>query len=837
MEVERWQKIKELFNQAAEMPVLERRRFIARSSGVDTAMRLELEKMLAFADDENDALDGNVFGAVNVDENSIAPAQIGRYKILREIGRGGMGTVYEAVYETDDFKQKVALKVIKRGMDTDAILRRFRHEQKILASLEHPNIARFLDGGMTEQGLPFYAMEFVEGEFIDDYCRKKNLSVNERLKLFRQVCSALQYAHQNLIIHRDLKSKNILVTEAGTPKLLDFGIAKVLTPETSEEIGTATQLGMMTPAYASPEQIRGERIGTASDIYSLGVILYELLTGRKPYKINSNSQVEIERAVCEVEPLRPSEAVTRRRGEGGRRREPAQMNPQSAIQNPNLLRGDLDNIILKALRKEPAARYASVGQFSEDIRRYLEGLPVLARPHTFSYRAIKFIRRNRIGVIAATLIFLSLCGGITVAVWQAHVAQIERRRAENRFNQVRQLANNVVFKYHDAIADLQGSTAAREMLVKDALQYLDALAQESAAGGGGDVELQRELALAYLKLGDAQGKIYAANIGDTEGALISYRKSVALFESVVGAAPNDVKAKSDLIKAYDSLAFLLMRSGGSVETRGIIEKALNTYKELEKAEAPNAEYRMQLVELLVRYGDTQVGFDNNLREHLKVLPIIEELVAQDPHNVEKLRQLARTNQRVGTDYYRLGDKAEKENQAESARAFYRQALDYHTRMFSAAEKLYALEPSKPANRRYLALSYINLSDSLSRNEKSAEALQLLEKAREIILENLRLDPKNNETKFDLSEVFFSFAAVYKRAGDERNYLQYYEKSVETDEQVYARDPQNLEVLSRVVTRHKELAEIYDKSNDPEKAKLHRQKSETFRVTLAALQKH
>jgi eukaryotic-like serine/threonine-protein kinase len=797
---------------------------LSTRSGVDTQSRLELEKMLAFADDENDVLDASVF-EVLADDTGF-PEKIGRYKIIREIGRGGMGTVYEALYETDNFKQKVALKVIKRGMDTDAILRRFRHEQKILASLEHPNIARFLDGGMTEQGLPFYAMEYVEGEFIDDYCQKKNLSINERLQLFRQVCSAIQYAHQNLIIHRDLKSKNILVTDDGAPKLLDFGIAKVLTPESAEEVGTATQLGMMTPAYASPEQIRGERIGTASDIYSLGVILYELLTEQKPYKINSNSQVEIERAVCRSEPLKPSSAVSGRYSPGSEER-----NSKLKFQNSKLLKGDLDNIILKALRKEPSERYASVGQFSEDIRRYLEGLPIIARPHTFSYKATKFIKRNRLAVIAASLIFLSLCVGITVAVWQAHVAQVERRLAENRFNQVRQLANNVVFKYHDAIADLQGSTAAREMLVKDALQYLDALAQESAS----DIELQKELALAYLKLGDAQGKIYAANIGDTEGAVNSYRKSISLFESVVQASPADMKAKSDLIRAYDSLAFLLMRSGGSQETRAIIDKALNLYGELEKSEARNAEHRMQLVELLVRFGDNQSGFENNLREHLKALPVIEELVAEDPNHVEKLRQLARVNQRIGTDYQRLGDRTEKENKFEAAKDFYRQSLEYHRRMSDAAEKLYKIEPQKPANHRYLALAYINLSDSLSRNGKSSEALQLLEKAQATIEENLRLDPKNNETKFDLSEVWFSFAEVYKRAGDEKKYLEYYEKSVATDEEVYAKDSKNIEVLSRVITRHKELAEVCDKAGNTEKAKSHHQKAENFRLALDTLQ--
>jgi serine/threonine protein kinase len=844
MNAERYQKIKEIFNQAAEMTVGEREDFLEKACDSET-LRREIEKMLVFADEEDgeDALEKNAFELFTNGAHAKIPEKIGAYKILREIGRGGMGAVYEAVREADNFTQKAALKVIKRGMDTDAIVRRFRHEQKILATLEHPNIARFLDGGMTAEGLPFYAMEYVEGEFIDDYCRARNLSINDRLRLFRQVCSAVQYAHQNLVIHRDLKSKNILVTADGAPKLLDFGIAKALTPETSEEIGTATQFGMMTPAYASPEQILGRRIGTTSDVYSLGVILYELLTGQKPYRITSNSQIEIEKAVLHGEPVRPSTALMRNAGRGARNENPdngdsskpveavrQKENPQSAIRNPHLLKGDLDNIILKALRKEPAERYASVGQFSEDIRRYLEGLPIRARPHTFSYRATKFIKRNRIAVIAAAFVFLSLCVGITIAIWQAHRAEQQRILAEKRFADVRQLANSVVFKYHDAIADLEGSTAVREMLVKDALQYLDAL----AADAGQDNELKKELALAYLKLGDAQGKIYAANIGNTEGALASYQKSVTLLEEVAKDAPGDAKAKAGLIKAYDSLAFLRLRTGGNAPE--LVEKSLNLYDELEKLEPADDERRMQLVELLIRYGDTRAGFENSLREHLKASAVAEKLVEADSHNPEKLRQLVRTYQRIGTDFQRLGDKARQENKPEAAREFFRQSLEYQRRMFAETEKLYALAPEKPSNRRYLALAFINLSDSLGRNGHTDEALQMLEKAQKILEEHLRLDPKNNETKFDLAEIFNTFADIYSEAGKRENFSQYLRKALELNEEIYAKDPKNLEALNFIVERSQKLAEAYAQTGDAEKAKYFKQKNEDFKAKADALKK-
>jgi serine/threonine protein kinase/tetratricopeptide (TPR) repeat protein len=823
MNKERYRKIKEVFNQAAEMAVPRRRDFVFEACADDSEMRREIEKMLDFADDAEDVLEKNAFEVFGSAKHAKIPENIGGYKILREIGRGGMGAVYEAVRESTDFRRRVALKVIKRGMDTDAVVARFRHEQKILASLEHPFIARFLDGGMTDEGLPFYAMEFVEGLPIDDYCAAKNLSIDEKLKLFREVCAAVQYAHQNLVVHRDLKPKNILVCADGTPKLLDFGIGKILTPETEDEAGTATQLGMMTPAYASPEQILGKRIGTASDIYSLGVILYELLTGQKPYKINSRSQIEIEKAVLEFEPQKPSTVQNSKF-----KIQNSKFNPKSKIQNPKSLKGDLDTIILKALRREVAERYVSVGQFSEDVRRYLEGVPILARPHTFSYRAAKFIRRNRVGVIAATLVFLALCAGIAVAVWQAYRAEQQRVLAEKRFSEVRGLANNVVFKYHDAIADLQGATAVREMLVRDALQYLDAL----AADAGQDHEFKTELALAYLKLGDVQGKAYAANIGDTAGALASYRKAAALLEEVVAAVPENVSAAENLVKIYDNLALLLTRAGGGEEPRQILQKALVLNERLLRLDPNNAAIRRQFAELQIRSGDLETGFENNLREHLKALPLAERLVAENADNPEKLRTLVRVNQRVGTDYYRMGEKAEKENQSEKAREFYAQSLGFHRKMYEMTERLYAIEPQKSGNYRYLALAGVNLGKTLSKNGETSEALGKLEKSRAIIEEILRLDPKNSEGKFDLSIVYETFGAIHRNAGELEKAAEYVKQSIALDEEIYKSDPKKIEILGHITESYIFLSEISGALGDPEKAENYRRKAGETRAKIS-----
>ncbi|HEY8561720.1 MAG TPA: protein kinase [Pyrinomonadaceae bacterium] len=824
MNAERYQKIKEIFNRAADMALLERQDFVRAACAHDSELRREVEKMLVFADDADDTLEKNVFEVFEGDgAPPKTPAQIGAYKILREIGRGGMGVVYEAVRENKNFRQRVALKVIKRGMDSDAVVSRFRHEQKILASLEHPFIARFLDGGMTGDGLPFYAMEYVEGAPIDDYCTAKNLSTDEKLKLFREVCTALQYAHQNLVVHRDLKPKNILVTADGTPKLLDFGIGKILTPETEDEAGTATQLGMMTPAYASPEQIRGERIGTASDIYSLGVVLYELLTGQKPYKFDSKSQLAIEKAVLEIEPAKPSSVV------GGQL---SAVSKKAEINRPltadrRQLKGDLDTIILKALRKEIADRYVSVGQFSEDLRRYLEGVPILARPHTFSYRAAKFVRRNRVGVMASALVFTALCAGIAVAVWQAQRAEQQRALAEKRFAEVRQLANNVVFKYHDAIADLQGATAVREMLVRDALHYLDAL----AADAGGDGEFKKELALAYLKLGDVQGKAYAANIGDTEGALSSYRKAAVLLEDVVAEKPADIAAKENLVKVYDNLALLITRAGGGPETLEILRKALRLNEELTRIEPENTAIRRQFVELQIRSGDLSAGFENNLREHLKAVQPAAELVAADPQNPEKIRTLVRVNQRVGTDYQRLGGEAERRNEPEKAREFYRLSLAYHQKMYDDAQRLYEIEPQKSANYRYTALAAINLGETLGRNGDAARAVEMLETARRTIEEILRLDPKNSESKFDLSVVHETFGSIYMNAGEARKAAGHVRESIRLDEEIYRTDPRKTEVLGHIEGNYRTLAKIAESAGETEKAAAYLQKAEEARAGI------
>ncbi|HEX5632427.1 MAG TPA: serine/threonine-protein kinase, partial [Gemmatimonadales bacterium] len=450
--------------------------------------------------------------------------------------RGGMGAVYLAERADGLYEQRVALKLLKRGMDTDAVLARFRAERQILASLDHPNIARLLDAGTTHDGLPFFAMEYVDGAPIDAWADARGASVEDRVRLVLQVCAAVSYAHQRLVVHRDIKPLNILVTAEGVPKLLDFGIAKVLQPG-GEETSTVTGLRLLTPEYASPEQVEGRHATTASDVYSLGVVLYELLTGRSPYRVAHRTPVEVVTAMRTTDPERPSAAGPERH----RRR----------------LRGDLDTILLTALRKEPERRYPSVEQFADDLRRHLAGRPVRARPDTFGYRAGKFIRRNRGPVAAGVLAGLALTAGVVATAWQARLAREAQARAERRFADVRRLANALLFDYHDAIKDLRGATPVRERLVRDAIGWLDGLSNEAR----GDAGLQRELAAAYRRVGDLQGGGPPLGLGDEAGALASLGKALALLDALVSSGHDDPAVRLDLADVLHKMGELVWMRG------------------------------------------------------------------------------------------------------------------------------------------------------------------------------------------------------------------------------------------------------------------------------------
>ena len=427
MTPERWQKIKDVLAGAWEVAPAGRAVYLEQACAGDESVRQEVELLLEHERDVNSqfldetALAEATAAVLPAEENPWVGRRIGAYKTIELIGVGGMGEVYRAFRADDQYRKDVALKVVRTGHDSGVILARFRNERQILASLEHPNIARLLDGGTTEEGTPYLVMELIEGQPIGQFCDSRKLSISDRLALFTQVCAAVQYAHQRLIIHRDIKPSNILVTPDGVPKLLDFGIAKVLGSDLqSQSTETLTAFRALTPGYASPEQIRGEPVTTASDVYSLGVVLYELLTARSPYAATTGAPQELLRQICELEPEKPSAASDHRARESNAARltveEASAARNTSPLKLRKQLKGDLDNIVLMALRKEPLRRYASVEQFAEDIRRNLAMLPVVAQKDTARYRVSRFAARHRAGVLAALTLAVALVAGLMITM-------------------------------------------------------------------------------------------------------------------------------------------------------------------------------------------------------------------------------------------------------------------------------------------------------------------------------------------------------------------------------------------------------------------------------------
>src|SRR5262245_36891146 len=415
-----WERVRRVFEAALLQPAEQRASYVAHACRDEPAIHDQVAALLASHDRASGFLETPAgvllghFASGHASGNQAANIGrvIGSYRIESCIGHGGMGTVYRAVRDDDTFRKTVALKLV-RGGRSEYFERRFLLERKILAGLQHPNIASVFDGGTTDAGEPYLVMEYVEGQPITGYLTARGAAISERVALFRIVCEAVQYAHQNLVIHRDIKPANVLVDGHGVPKLLDFGIAKLLTSGAEADVApAATIVPVMTPEYASPEQVKGETVTTASDVYSLGVLLYELLAGRRPYEVQAESLPAIVKAVCETEAVAPSETAR------GRKRA--------------ALRGDLDTIVLKALRKEPERRYQSARELSEDLQHHLEGRPVSARADTVGYRAGKFVRRHRTVVTAGLLVAASLIAGIVTTTWQA-------RLAERRFDEARRL--------------------------------------------------------------------------------------------------------------------------------------------------------------------------------------------------------------------------------------------------------------------------------------------------------------------------------------------------------------------------------------------------------------
>ena len=660
---QQWVQLREIFRVAIEHEPQQRKAYLNQACAHDPVLRREIESLLASHDRAEDFIETPAFaGSVKAITDSLADEiegqRLGQYQIIREIGRGGMGTVYLAARADEQYRKFVAIKIVRRGMDSEDILRRFRNERQILANLDHPFIARLLDGGTTPEGLPYLVMEYVEGTPVTDYCDRQRLSMSARLRLFRTICEAVQHAHQNLVVHRDLKPSNILITVDGTPKLLDFGIAKVLSPELSAHSTehTRTELRVLTPDYASPEQVRGEKLTTTSDVYSLGILLYELLTGHRPYRSTATPPHELARVICEQEPIRPSTAIANieivARGQAKQHTITPEAVSNARDTQPHKLRrglsGDLDNIILMALRKEPVRRYATVSQFSEDISRHLNGLPVIARKDTFKYRAAKFVRRNRLGVAAAAIILLLLLGGIVATIWQARVAQREQVRAErvSAFLEKVLTYSNPLFK----VPGKKGGEMTMKDVLDEAARRLDS--DEFSSQPEAKARLEKIIGASYGGLGrqdlwevhlqkyiDIQRSLHGENDPQTiaatatMAAILSHKdagEAEKIFRRVMPLMRTEhqrgnIRAE-DLAEALKNLAYLRRAQGDSKEAESLFRETLALSSEL----AP---------EELLQIGTTRSTLASTLDDQGK----FDEALSTAREAVAEYRQIGRTD--------------------------------------------------------------------------------------------------------------------------------------------------------------------------------------------------
>ena len=781
----RWMRIKGIVADAIELAPEARPDWVTRACAGDSVLQGEVQALLQAHDRAGLFLEAPALASPGVArrvlETTDAPAaeralpeRFGSYRVLGELGRGGMGVVYLGARDDDRFEKRVAIKVVSGDLVHPAVLRRFEEERRILASLDHPHIAPLLDAGTTEGGVPYVVMEHVEGESIDGYCEARHLGVHERLGLFIRVCDAVQYSHQHLVVHRDIKARNILVTADGVPKLLDFGIAKLLEPGGIDGSRTRTAFRALTPESASPEQVRGEPVTVATDVYSLGVLLYRLLTGRSPYRGSMTTDPEIVRAICDEEPQRPSAAAAQGRD----------------------LRGDLDLITLKALRKDPARRYASVEQLAQDIQRHLDRLPVIAAPDSWTYRARKFVARHWVGLGAAAAVVLALLSGGAATWWQA-------QRAERRFNDLRKLANTVMFDVHDAIAPLPGSTAARKLLVTRALEYLDSLALEA----GGDASLQRELAAGYEKMADVLGRPFTPNLGDVHGALASYQKAQAARERLLAREPGNADVLRDLsttsmkmsrawfhtgdphrgaeearkstaieevlavtdptprqtlrlARSYGNHGYMLYVSGRTVESLDRLRQAVTILERLNAEGAPSAEIRGRLavtygyLAQALRLGKPVAGVVPDLTAALeiqrKAVALESALAAGAAADTALQRQVMVGIMNLGETLEQLGERG-------PARDQYRQGIAWTEQMARA-------DPANLQAQKDLAWTSARLGDLLARDGDPEGAFVQLERAGRVLAPVVAANPADVNTRSQVAGISEGLAHAHASLG-------------------------------------------------------------------------
>jgi len=753
MKADRWTVVREILENALDLEPTERIKFVADACGNDTELRSEVDEYLRYEGvSETDFSLGRWISVEAADEVQ-DPERIGVYRVLRRLGEGGMGVVYLAERDDDEYRQQVAIKALKPGPQSARLLYMFRRERQILAQLQHPNIAHLMDGG-TADGQIYFVMEYVDGLPVTMYCRDHKLTVRQRLQLFCRVCEAVSYAHGKLIIHRDLKPGNILVTVDGDPKLLDFGLARMFLDSTGVEPTIQMTGAMLTPAYASPEQVRGEPLGTATDLYSLGVLLYELLTGANPQAPEKMSPIEVCRTILEAEPQAPSHVA-----DHANRRE---------------LAGDLDNIVLKAIRKEPEHRYASVDDFRRDIERYIGGFPVHAARGSTYYRTRKYVGRHRWGLGVCVLGSMMAAGAATMIWWQG-------QQAKMRFNDVRDLAHSVIFELHDAVRDLPGSTSARKLIVERALQYLRKL----EAAGGNKRDLQMEMAAAYQKIGEVQSDTSRGSLGDTAGALESFVSARRLLDHLVRTDANDSEAEQMLSNVSQELAEVYELRGDEPARAEAARKAAELQWDLARRHPETPKLKAAALRLSANNLGKLADWKAALPLWQQAAAAYDEAAFQSPNDPEVLERQATSHNGLAQTCNQLGqltcalEQYEVALRIDSARLAatgpdhtrlamlvsfrlvdlgwiehslgkQRDAVAHEERALALQERIAEADPQNTMARLESAKTLIT-TGLIQRDGKDLNgAAQSLQKAKAIFESMLELDPSNQSTLFHLA---------------------------------------------------------------------------------------
>lgn len=689
-----WSRIRPLLEQLLDLPVEQQQAFLDRECGDNQELKSRLRGMIdrersdaAFLESDTDS------GRFTSDAGrGIQPgALLGPWRLLGLLGSGGMGSVWLAERADGEFDKQVALKVLRGDLQAPGLHRRFEEERRLLARLEHPNISRLVDAGTTDAGLPWLAMEHVDGRPIDHHCDRQRLGVEQRLRLFLSICDAVRHAHKNLIVHRDLKPSNILVDEEGAPRLLDFGIAKLLAEEQADPGSEVTRPGArpFTPRYASPEQVRGDPVTTSTDVYSLGVLLFELLTGQPPYEPHDDSSFEMSRTVRETEAARPSSvARTGQQGEHLARVRDSQPRVLS-----KRLSGDLDTIVAKALQKDPEKRYTSVEQLAEDIVLHLDGLPIRARADHLGYRLGRYMARHRVAVLSGVVVILALIGATVVsglfaveagerereAVAAQQQEEAARERSGELLRDLLELNASYVFDFAEKLQRFEGTTEVRLEMARRAVEQLDRLAGRETE----DPDLLLTLSRAYVKFGDLLGNPRQFNVGDLEGARMSYRKAEELLSRLerddrtadeqvrireellekrgdllvmggefeegveayrlwrdsaalrVAADPADDEARRQLARALALLGSALGMSGRHRETLPCFEEALEIHEQRHDRSPGDPGIRFDVAQALAKLGGV-VGVLERTHEavdhYTEAVDLLEELLEEDPGN-------------------------------------------------------------------------------------------------------------------------------------------------------------------------------------------------------------